>query len=399
MALIPPAGPLRVYAIMTLVDSIGFGLYGTGSVIFFTRILGFSPSFVGLGLTIAAVAGLAAGPPGGRLADRFGPKHSLVPLYLAQAALFVVFPFVASRAMFLIVVLGIALAEGAARPARRAAISIFVAGEARVAVSAYNRAILNVGFSLGALGAGAALAIGSELAYAALVWGNAASFVLAAVLFSRIPMPPIVRTPRVRQGLLFTPRIVASALCCGVLYASASILDVGLPLQVADKTSAPRWMVAVLLLINTALAIALQVRASRGSETVIGAARANRRAGYFLVVACLLFALSAFPAVIPAIVLLVVATVALTGAELFSSAGQWGMSYALAPDERQAEFLGGFILVSSAAGVAGPYLATQVVAHGAIGWAVAAAVFVAAGLAAPVIARQQQTPTAMGGTA
>ena len=396
MALIPPAGPLRVYATMTLVDSIGFGLYSTGSVLFFTRILAFPPAFVGLGLTIAAVAGLAAGIPGGRLADRFDPKRVLVPLYLLQAGLFVVLPFARSEAAFVTLVTAIALAEGAARPARRAAISVFVTGEARVAVSAYNRAVLNVGFSLGALGAGAALSIGSTLAYSILIWGNAASFVLAAVLFSRIPIPRTDPAPHERAGLLFTPRIVASALCCGVLYASASVLDVGLPLQVSENTRAPHWIIAALLLVNTGLAIALQVRASRGSETVLGAARANRLAGFCLVAACGLFALSAFPTALTAVLVLIAATVALTGAELLSSAGQWGMSYALAPDDRQAEFLGGFILVSSAAGVAGPFLATLVVTSGSAGWAVAAVVFVIAGLLSPVIARRRPEPAAVG---
>jgi MFS family permease len=120
---------------------------------------------------------------------------------------------------------------------------------------------------------------------------------------------------------------------------------------------------------------------------VVGAARANRRAGICLVVACAFFAASAFPPALPASIILVAAVVALTGGELFSSAGQWGMSYALAPDARQAEFIGGFTLVSSAVGVAGPYLATLIVDRGIPGWAIAAAVFLAAGLLAPVIAR------------
>ena len=392
MALIPARGPLRVYAAMTLVDSVGFGLYSTGSVLFFTLILRIPASFVGLGLTIAAVVGLSAGWPGGRLSDRFGPKRVMVPLYLLQAVLFTVFPLVRSEVLFIVVVSSIALAEGAARPARRAAISAFATGEARVAVSAYNRAVLNVGFSIGTLGAGAALTIGNATAFAVLLWGNAVSFVFAALLFSRLPMPRAGSTPHEQSGLLLTPRIVASALCCGVLVASSSLLEVGLPLQVAEKTTAPHWLIAALLLVNTGLAIALQVRASRGSESVVGASRANRRAGLCLLAACAFFAASSFPPAVPAAIILVFAIVALTGGELFSSAGQWGLSFALAPDARQAEFIGGFTLVSSALGVAGPYLATQVVAQGIGGWAVAAAAFLAAGLLAPLIARPRATP-------
>lgn len=385
---IPPPGPLRSYAVVTLVDTIGFGLYATGSVLFFTQILHFAPTFIGITLTLAAAAALAAAIPGGRLSDRIGRKQTLVPLYLLQAVLFGVLTFARTPILFVLVVCGIALADGAARPARRAALSSLVTGEARVAASAYNRALFNVGFSVGALAAGAAVATGSTTAYTALVWGNALSFIGAAILFARLPLPPLPRVPEQRgRRLLFTPHMVGSALCCGVLYASASLLDVGLPLQLSTRTDAPRWIVAGLLLVNTALAIALQVRTSRGSDTVDGAARANRRAGLWLVACCGLFAASAIPQPVVATVTLLGAVVALTAGELLSSAGQWGMSYALAPQHREAEFLAGFGLISGAIGVAGPFLATLIVVNGIAGWVMAATAFLIAGLAAPRIAR------------
>jgi MFS family permease len=385
--LIPESGPLRIYAAMTLVDYVGSGLYVTGSVLFFTLILGMPTSVVGVGLTVAAAAGLAVGVPAGRLSDRFGPKRVVIACYLFQAVLFAVFPLVRSEIGFVVLVVAIALGEGGARPARRAALSAFVTGKARVKASAYNRAVMNVGFSVGALGGGAALTIGNSTAFAVLLWANSLSFAIAALFFSRLPIPATPRTSSPSRAMMFTPRIVASAICGGILYASASLLDVALPLQVAGETSAPHGIIAALLLVNTVMAIALQVRASEGSETVLGAARANRVAGICLVGACVLFGLSGFVGAVPSIVLLVAATVALTGGELFSSAGQWGMSYALAPEHRQAEFLGGFTLISSGVGVLGPFLATQVVSHGLAGWLTAAGIFAIAGIAAPIIAK------------
>lgn len=387
MPIVPPPGPLRSYAVVTLVDTIGFGLYATGSVLFFTQILHFAPTFIGATLTAAAIAALVAAVPGGRLSDRIGRKQTLVPLYLVQAALFAALPFARSPLVFVAVVCGIALADGASRPSRRAALSSLVSGEARVAASAYNRALFNVGFSVGALAAGAALAVGGTAAYTALVWGNALSFIVAAILFARLPLPPLppLQTGN-RRKLLVTPRMAASAICCGVLYASASLLEVGLPLQLSTRTDAPRWIVAGLLLVNTALAITLQVRTSRGTETVEGAARANRRAGFWLLACCGLFAASAIPQPLLATAALLGAVVVLTAGELLSSAAQWGMSYALAPPDREAEFLAGFGLISGAVGVAGPLLATQVVVHGIAGWVVAGVVFLAAGAAAPRIA-------------
>lgn len=373
---------------MTLVDSFGSGLYVTGSVLFFTQILDLQGNVVGIGLTAAAIAGLSLGPPAGRLSDRIGPKPVAVSAYAAQAGFFAAFPFVRSSAEFLVVVVGIAAAEGVARPARRASLSAFASGASRVAASAYNRAVMNVGFSAGALGAGAALAVGSVTAFSVLLWGNALSFAAAAVLFTRLPVPkPVGRVDR-EEGYLFSKHIVASAVCCGALYSSASLLDVALPLQVATKTTAPHAVIALLMLLNTGLAIALQVRTSSGSESVSGAARANLIAGFSLVGACALFALSGLGSPTVAVVFLVLAVIGLTGGELFSSAGQWGMSYALAPSGRQAEFLGGFTLISSGVGVAAPLLATQVVANDAWGWGIAGAVFLVAGMLSPVVARR-----------
>ena len=171
-----------------------------------------------------------------------------------------------------------------------------------------------------------------------------------------------------------------------MLYLSAALLDVGLPLQVSRHTDAPSWTVGLLLLVNTGLAITLQVRASHGSESLHGAARANRLAGASLLAACVVLPLSSGPGGLAAVVILVAGTVLITGGELFSSAGSWGMSYAQAPDDQQAEYLAAFSTVSQAAQVGGPALAALVVAHGLGGWLVAGAVFAVAGALSPVVA-------------
>lgn len=390
--LLPARGPLRTYALVTLVDSTGLGLYTTGSVLFFTRGLGLSASFVGLGLTVAALVGLLASVPAGRLADRRTRRGVLVPFYAAQAVLFALFPLVHGRVSFLAVVCGVALAESGARPVRRALLSDLVTGADRVRASAYNRAVLNVGVSVGAVGAGGALALGSRAAYDALVLGNAVSFAVAGVLLAGLQVPPAAPagaepTGSAARGPFRDLRFVALALSCGLLYLSASLLDVALPLQITGHTAAPAWVYAPLLLLNTGMAITLQVRASRGSETVAGAATANRRAGAALLGACVLFPLATLGGAIVAIGLLVLTTVLLTVGELLSSAGSWGLSYELAPAARQAEWLGAFGVLSQLAQVPGPALAVQAVHAGALGWILLGLGFLTVGLASPALVR------------
>jgi MFS family permease len=74
MALLPEAGPARTLTLATLVNAIGNGAFITASVLYFTRVVGLSAPTVGIGLTVAGIAGLLSGVPAGHLADRIGAR-------------------------------------------------------------------------------------------------------------------------------------------------------------------------------------------------------------------------------------------------------------------------------------------------------------------------------------
>lgn len=396
----PPTPAVRGFALATLVTATGNGMYITVSVVLFVRSLHLSAGFVGTGLTIAALCGLGAALPAGRLVDRHGAKPVLVGLFAAQALLYALFPLVSSPAEFLVAVILVAIAANASSPASQALLSELVADGPRVRAAAYNRSILNVGMSVGALFAAAALATDTRFAYNAILIGDAVSFVGAAVLVSRFQAQARAERAASRPGSpaaaapdrhpLRDPRFVAAAVICGVLYLSASVLDVALPLQVSQHTSAPRWMISALILLNTILTVTLQVRASAGSESIAGAARANRLAGIALFGACVLFAATTSRGLIVAVIVLVAATVSLTAGELFSSAGTWGMSYGLAPRNQQGKYLASFGLVSELVQTVGPVIAVAVVGGGFAGWLLVGVVFLGTGLSAPVIARAKK---------
>jgi MFS family permease len=394
----PPNPQQRAFALATLVTSVGTGLYMAGSIVFFVRILHLTAGFIGICLTVAALVGLLASIPAGRLADRRSPKHVMAALYCVEAVLFALFPLVRGRVAFLVIIAVITLAQSSIPPVRSVLLSGIVGKESRVEFSAYNRSALNVGMSIGALLAAGALAIGTEAAYNAVLLANALSFLIAGLLVARITVGP--GAPRAATGRpaavqakgrhpLLEPRLVSAGTICGILYLSAAILDIGLPLQVAQHTSAPRWMIGFLLLINTVLAVLLQVRASKGANTVRGAARANRIAGLALLGACVVFPLASHRVAGLAIVLLICATLLLTAGELFSSAGSWGLSYGLIPtDDRQGEYLASFGMISSLVQAAGPVLAAFVVSGGLAAWLGLGVVFAVSGLISPLIAGQ-----------
>jgi MFS-type transporter involved in bile tolerance (Atg22 family) len=146
--------------------------------------------------------------------------------------------------------------------------------------------------------------------------------------------------------------------------------------------------VGVVLLVNTVIAVTLQVRLSRGGDDLVRAGRLQRRAGFALAAFCGFAAASALvrPAFAAALVLL--AAVALTLGELWQSAGGWGVSFELSPPGRRNYYLSLYNLGASGVAVLGPGLLTvAVIGKGPAGWAVLGIVFLLAGVVIAAVAR------------
>jgi hypothetical protein len=376
--------------IMAIVDAIGTGAFLAVSVVFITRSVHLSSATLGLGLTLAAAIALGTALPIGAIADRIGPRRVLVGVSLWRCACFVAYPFVQNLWQFLTVVCLLGLVEKAAAPMEQALVGQAVPTAERVRVVALLRALRNVGFTAGAMLGSVGLLIGTRTGYTVILLANAASFAALAALAARLPLlaaPTSGLRRRFSIAVLRDRPFLAFAAVNAVLTVHMTLLSIGVPLWIVGHTRAPAAIIAPLLAVNTVLAVVLQVRASRGTDTVPGATRALRRAGVALALCCLLLTVvPPLPAVL-ACAVLVVAMVALTGGELFQSGGGWGGSYLLAPAGREGVYLSVFWLSVSLQQIAAPVVLTRVVGAGAIGWVVLAAVLAGCGLAAPVIGR------------
>src|SRR6266851_3493461 len=154
--LLPPAGPLRRYAILSLVDSTGTGLFLAAGTLFFTRVAGLPAGLVGLGLSFAGLAAMLACLPAGSLGDKLGHRKVWAALTSVQALAYACYPLVRSFAAF------VAVSQAGTAPIRSAYLSQAAGPEKRVGASAYNQAVYNAGFAAGAAAAGVALDIGSR---------------------------------------------------------------------------------------------------------------------------------------------------------------------------------------------------------------------------------------------
>ncbi len=340
----------------------------------------------------------------GWLADRWTPRKLLVILNLYRAVGFTAYVFADDFLSFLLIAAFLGVGEQAVFPIYQALAEQMAGADGRVAMMARMRVVFNVGFTLGGLLASIAIAVGTRAAFSVIVLGNAASFVVAALLLSRLrlrnPVTPAEQKAKkspLRLVALRDLRYVAVSAVNGVLVLHMALLGIGVPLWVSEHTSAPKALVGLLLVVNTVLAVAFQVRASAGTENVAGGVRAMHKAAVALVGACALFALAGFDLPVAAVVAaLVLGLVLLTGGELYQSAGGWGLSYALAPDRSRAEYLATFNLGTSAQFVLGPTIVTVgVIGNGTVGWVVLGAFFLLAGAVVGPLARAAEKRPAL----
>jgi MFS family permease len=375
----------RLLVFIGLVDAIGTGLYIAGFAVFFTRSAGMSTVEVGVGFTVANACGLVAMTPIGMLADRIGPRAAAILLHYWRGVGFIAFALVHDFVTFLVVSCFVGIPTRAIDPVSQMYVDRHIGKDLRVRVLAVLRVVYNLGFSIGGLLTTLILLIDTRPAFLMIVLGNGATFLLAGFLLGRVPLladhPPDRRTARGWPRSLRQGRYLIVTALNAVLVLNVTVLTMGIPLWVTSRTEAPVAVVGPLVVLNTVLVVLLQVRLSKGTETREGGVRALRRAALAFAGCMALLALSGLLNAVGAVLAVVVATVLLTFGELWQFGGRLSVSYALAPRDRQGEYLSVFWLGSAAALMVGPLLITAgVVERGPLGWLALAAVFLAAGL-------------------
>jgi predicted MFS family arabinose efflux permease len=404
--ILPEPGPLRLLSVSTLVNTFGNGLFYTSAALFYTRSVGLSPSQVGLGLTFAGLLSLLVGIPVGHLADLRGAREVLMALLVAQGLVMTSLALVHSFGAFVLVVVAFACLDKAANAVRQGLVARALPADQRVSGRAYLRSLTNLGIGAGSVFAGFAIAADTRSAYLALVFGDAVTYVLAAGATYRLPATAHADR-RTGGSMLVAVRdkpFLAVTAVNALLSTHFAVLEIGVPLWVDRRTSAPTWTVAVLFLINTACCVLFQVRASRGAVDVPTSARVLRNGAFLLAGSYLVFALSGGRSTTVAVAVLVVAALVNVLGELKQSAGSWGLGFGLARESAQSQYQGLYSTGFAVSSMLGPVLVTQTaIAHGAPGWVFLAVFFAAAGaVAVPVSAwaeRERAEELAQAGTA
>jgi hypothetical protein len=402
--LLPPPGLPRIIAFQSGLLAIGSGSFLTGSIVFFTHVLGLSPIQIGTGFSIAGLTGVAVSLPLGALADRIGGQRAWMVGALGSALVFAAYPLVTGFAGFVALMVLAAATDSFANAGRTMYTAAAMPPGDRVRTMAFARTYLNAGFTLGT-GLGAlVLAFDSAAALKAMVLLNAALSLLNAVIVARLPAVAQVRAmekaSRSRLAVFKDLPYIAASVLLGVMMFHSVLLIEIVPLWAITHTDAPKPLLGAMLALNTVLAISLQVRASRGADSLPGVARLIRRAALFTSVACPVAAFTGLTEGWWTIATLTLVVVLITATELWFSAAVWFFQTDVPPAASRGVYIGTAQMISSAADIFAPVgLTLLAIATGGWGWWVIGVVFLGCAVAAgPTVGWVARTPR-LGGAA
>ncbi|WP_405091642.1 MFS transporter [Micromonospora sp. NBC_01392] len=391
----PPSRTVGRVSTQALLYGLGSGSYLTINAVFFTKIIGLSASAVGLGLTIAGITTFLAAVPLGRASDRISAKKVWGLASLVEAVCFMAYPLASGFASFLAIVMAIGVCKAAGGVGYGGYVLNLYSDEERVAGLAYNRSALNAGFTAGAGLGGLALATGSDTAIRLLPVFIGVVLLVNATVIRRLPelpkpapAPSAARESRRWVGALVNRPFFTLSVLSGVLSTNQVVLSVVVPLWLVQETNAPRVLLAGLLATNTFMAVSLQSLAARGTDTESGAVRATYRSAACFVASCVLIAFTDGTIEWLTIVLVWVAHVVLTGAELFQAAASWGFTQRLSDPARRGEYMGIDQVGQTIGSVWAPAVYTFLAMNWErTGWFTIAAIVVLAAVVTPFVAR------------
>ncbi|WP_210065188.1 MFS transporter [Pseudarthrobacter sp. PvP004] len=390
---------LKILASAILVSTLGRGIFLTLTVLYFSRFVGLNAVEIAVILSVSSGVGVATSYIGGRLADHFSARRLLVGMVATQGLAIATYTFAGNFSTAVVLAcIAVGLDRGA-NATRSAIIARAFDGPHRVNARAVLRTVTNLGIAVGGMIAGLALLAGTADAFRGMMISAGVVYILSALHLRRLPQrvdaprrDPAAPAPKRGISPFRDRRYVLLTVLSGIFGMQFGLAEMGVPLWISQDTSAPEVLISVILVINTVCVVLLQVPLSRGTDHPRRAGKIVLTGGVLMAVACVLYAAAGGAPVIAAIALLCGAALLHAFAEILSQAGAWGLSFELANPLQAGAYQGMFGMGSALGAMLAPLVVTAtVVEHGALGWAVLGAVFLASSAGVALIARKAST--------
>ena len=377
-SLVPERAEVRLLAAAAFVSTFGSGAFIAVNVLFLTRVKDLSVGEVAAALSAGGVAGMLAAILLGHVSDRTSARTMMLWLLCAMTALTLLYLAPLGAGLIIAVVVALSCLDRAVAAVSGALLADVVAEEHRVEARGYVRSAIHLGLTAGAGLAAAPLAWGRESGYNAVIALDAATFVASALIYSRVPRRGTrPRSKDVsRLGVLADRRYVLATFLVGGMSLHFPIVTFALPLWVVSHIGAPAAVISVLIAAKTVGAALLQVPLTRRIADRWPDQRVLLVGGGCLAGGCALLAASAVGGTVAGIAVLLCATVALIIGDVLTSAGQFSVSFKLAPEGRHGQYQGFFSIGPAIAMALAPSLLLAApLQYGPAGWLVIAAAF------------------------
>ncbi|NHC22563.1 MFS transporter [Nocardioides sp. IC4_145] len=379
-------GPHRRFVTAIGIDAVGSGVFMPVSILYFLMTTDLSLVQVGGVLSLASLLALPAGPLLGGVVDRIGAKHVLLAGNALQALGFAAYLVTDSFAGLTFWTVVVTIGRTAFWGSYGNIVAAISRPGERETWFGFLGALRNVGFAVGGLVSGAAITVGTQEAYAAVVVANAASYVVALVLLLAVPAPARTRHRALAGSwstvlrdrpywLLWTVQL---GYCVAMM-----VLNVAIPVYATTVLDLPGWVTGAVFTLNT-------VMVGLGQGLVVRAMTGARR-WRVLVLANVVFAGSFVvllgagrTGVVLGVVVVLVGTVVYTAGELLGGPVLGALSAEAAPEHLRGRYLSLIQLAWNLASTVAPVTFAWLLDRGSSPlWLVLAAVsLVAAALAA-----------------
>jgi MFS family permease len=253
-----------------LANMFGNGIVVPFLIIYLHNVRGIPLGLAGLVAASNSLAALVSGPLAGTLADRIGPRTTLIGALLVMSGAFSLFPLIheAWHAFALNALAG--FGSGAFWPSQGALLSGLTPPARRHVAFAQQRVTMNLGIGLGGLAGGLIASTSHPGSFTTLFVVDAVTFLVFAVVLTRVPSP-VWHEAREDAGgyrAVFADRPFMSFILLNTALISASIavLSELFPVFAKNEASVSESGIGLIFFLNTFAVVVAQLPVAKLQE-------------------------------------------------------------------------------------------------------------------------------------